>query len=165
MLTCNQRLFASIEGIGPPGEGVDREERKGGGRPGRVGRARVSIPGGTEAPGLCRSHTLKNRRGQDPPHQRCPGRGPPEPPRPLTAGIAPPPASLYPCVGLQLPLHRAGSPVMGPKAKPHTGHGVRINRQTDQSQVPFSHRGFIPPRAPEPILELMWSLSRKEHGK
>lgn len=118
-----------------------------------AGRSRVSIPGGTGAPGLCRSHTLKNRRGQDLSHWRRPGGSLPGPPRrslwpspssgtdssPIGIGTGGKksksqlPSSLAQHGGCGFP-GKAGGAVMGPKLHQRR---VRRNRPTDQSQVSF----------------------------
>lgn len=85
--------------------------------------------------------------------------------RPLAAGSAPPPACLHSLMGAVAPLAgKARWPVMGPHAKLHTGGGMRINRQPDQPQVPFSHLASSLPR-PRAHSRAGGGLSRNKHSQ
>lgn len=143
---------------------MDGEQRKGKGRQiGGVGRGRVSIPDGSGALGLCRSHILKNKRGRHPPQQRHTGRSPPGPPDPSCRHS--PSSSLPP------PLHGGcsspgwpGGAAMGSNTKLGTWCGVRINRQMTNHRSPLV-TWLHPSLSLKSLLGQMWGLFRGEHGK
>lgn len=143
---------------------MDGEQRKGKGRQIEgVGRGRVSIPDGSGALGLCRSHILKNKRGRHPPQQRHTGRSPPGPPDPSCRHS--PSSSLPP------PLHGGcsspgwpGGAAMGSNTKLGTWCGVRINRQMTNHRSPLV-TWLHPSLSLKSLLGQMWGLFRGEHGK
>lgn len=143
---------------------MDGEQRKGKGRQiGGVGRGRVSIPDGSGALGLCRSHILKNKRGRHPPQQRHTGRSPPGPPDPScrhSPSSSPPPPLHGGCSSPGWP----GGAAMGSNTKLRTWCGVRINRQMTNHRSPLV-TWLHPSLSLKSLLGQKWGLFRGEHGK